>query len=354
MSTNHAWPEPIGETVESNSFALSISTRDPCCKRNTSNKFSAQRVNHMPNMGLFSGEGRVTINSVAEVNPKDEAFPVGTVETSRATNGQESELPQTQSGESQSLADISSGISIGNSKSRHNNNNKGSEQRRGVVRKMSKIVSAAAREFEEELASFVDGGEDGDDNVFCDPAYFDKKESSTKTYNVGSMGHDGDEVPGIAESSDSSSDSDNDSFEERETKVRFSTVSIRSYSLTVGTHTKAKAYPLCLDWQHTPTETLDIDLFEEVFCTARTKPARKVVRGFRRPRRLHPNKRFLRLLAVTGQRQEAIYELELERTIRADALPPGACGSDDDYVEDESRRNPYQLCEVDDYQIVEC
>jgi len=227
-----------------------------------------------------------------------------------------------------------------------------------MLRRNSLIVSAAEREFEEDFAS---GYHDDDDIVdegdifFKDDAYFtrlDEHRESKKaeTYKVTVIGED---APTLAETTDSSSESDNDSLEERETKVRFSTVSIRTYSLTVGTHTKVNAYPLTLDWAHTPTETIDLELFQEVFCTARTKPKRKVVRGFRRPQRLKPAARFQRIQMVTGKRQEYIYEMELARTVRENVIPKGACCSDDGYVEDESRTNPYELCDIDDYQTAE-
>lgn len=244
------------------------------------------------------------------------------------------------------------------------------EERRGPVRRLSLIVSAAAREFEEELLPSED--ENDDDNVEVDyglgddsdyeKAFFAsltlgksiEKPTTDKAHSCSLTSMGAGDAPTVAETIDSSSASECDSFEETETKVRFSTVSIRTYSLTVGTHNKAKAYPLALDWEHTPTETLDIDLFEDVFCSARTKPQRKVVRGFRRPHRMSPNQRFRRLGAVTGQRQEYIYELELERTNRENAMPATACHSDEGYDEDESRNHPYQLADVDDYQIAEC
>jgi len=241
---------------------------------------------------------------------------------------------------------------------------------RGPVRRLSLIVSAAARELEEELLPSED---DDDDNVEADyygldddsdyeKAFFAsltqgkslEKPTTDKTNSCSLTVMGTGDAPTVAETIDSSSASECDSFDETGTKVRFSTVSIRTYSLTVGTHNKAKAYPLALDWEHTPTETLDIDLFEEVFCSACTKPKRKVVRGFRRPHRMSPNQRFRRLRAVTGQRQEYIYELELERTNRENALPATACHSDEGYDEDESRNHPYQLADVDDYQIAEC
>lgn len=225
------------------------------------------------------------------------------------------------------------------------------------LKRKSLIVSAAEREFEEDFSSSYNDDDDvaEDDAFFKDDAYFKRMEEHRESKKAGTykLTMVGEDAPTVAETTDSSSESDCDSLEEPETKVRFSTVSIRTYSLTVGTHTKASAYPLTLDWGHTPTETIDLELFQEVFCSARTKPKRKVVRGFRRPHRLKPTARFHRIQMVTGKPQEYVYELELARTIREDEIPPGACCSDDGYVEDESRRNPYELCDVDDYQVSE-
>lgn len=162
--------------------------------------------------------------------------------------------------------------------------------------------------------------------------------------------------PSAVETSDtSSSGSDCElSLEERRTtRVQFSSVSIRTYAVTVGDTCVAKAYPLTLDWAHTPTETLDIDLFEEIFASAQTKPRRKMIRGFRLPAQLRSGQRFDRLTAVTGRAPEDLYELDFARIVRENEIPNGACSSDEGYEEDPCRRAPYEVVDVDDYELVE-
>ena len=213
------------------------------------------------------------------------------------------------------------------------------------------LTLAAEHEYMDELSGSYDDEEAlYDDAIFRNDIYFDKLQESKR-------GLGSEDVATVADTTDSSSgsDIDIDSVEESVDKmVRFSTVSIRTYSITVGTHNKAHAYPLTLDWHHTLTETIDLQLFEDTFSSARTKPIRKMTRGFRRPQRLKPAVRFRRILSVTGQPQNYIYELEQARTRKENEIPSGACHSDDGYVEDETRAHPYQLCDVDDYQIVEC
>lgn len=163
-------------------------------------------------------------------------------------------------------------------------------------------------------------------------------------------------TPGAADTSDSSlsgSDCDLSVEEPRVTKVKFSNVAIRTYSLTVGDTHVAKAYPISLDWAYTQTETLDIDLFEELFCSAQTKSQRRMVRGFRLPARLRSGQRFRRLEAVTGRTPEDLYELEFARMVRDNDIPIGACSSDAGYEEDQCRQNPYEVVDMDDYQMVD-
>ena len=236
-----------------------------------------------------------------------------------------------------------------------------SQLKRGQ-RTASLLMMAAEREYMGDFSgSYCDAGllHDEDDIISRgDAAHCDKFETNnnnnneSKEYRLILLG---DDAPTVAETTDSSIESYDGSFQEGDAKaVRFSTVSIRTYSITVGTHTKVNAYPLALDWHHTATETIDVDLFEDVFSSARTKPQRKLTRGFRRPQRLSPAARFRRLRTVTGQSQNHIYELELARTTQRDnEIPHSACHSDDGYVEDSRRTHPYELCGVDDYQVVE-
>jgi hypothetical protein len=167
-----------------------------------------------------------------------------------------------------------------------------------------------------------------------------------------------DPPPSAVETSDgSSSDSDCDSSleERRSPRVQFSSVSIRTYSITVGDTHFPKAYPITLDWEHTQTETLEIGMFEELFSSAQTKPKRKMIRGFRMPGRLSPGRRFDLLATVTGQALEDLHELELARMKRGNPIPITACSSDEGYEEAHTRRHPYQMVDVDEdeYQMVD-
>ena len=123
----------------------------------------------------------------------------------------------------------------------------------------------------------------------------------------------------MVQTSDSSSasigsDTDCDSsLEGDRRKVHFSNVYIREYSLTVGDSPVMKPYALSLDWAHTPTETLDIEMFEEFFSSSQTKPntTGRKIRGFRLPPRLKTADRFALLTKVTGQSAEDLYKLNL-------------------------------------------
>jgi hypothetical protein len=166
------------------------------------------------------------------------------------------------------------------------------------------------------------------------------------------------QFPDLTEASDSSScDSDCSSSTlgepNRSNRVQFSKVSIREYSLTVGDTRAAKPFPLSLDWAYSKTETLDISLFEEMFSSATTKPKRRTIRGFRIPHHLSPAKRLKRLASVTGQSPEALYELEFVRWERESEIRGDMCFSDDGYVEDPTRSTPYEVVDVDDYQMAE-
>jgi hypothetical protein len=115
------------------------------------------------------------------------------------------------------------------------------------------------------------------------------------------------------------SESDCDSsFDGDRRKVQFSSVSVRSYSLTVGDSPAMKSYALSLDWAHTPTETLDIEMFEELYSSAKTKPFTngRNIRGFRLPARLKTADRFALLSEVTGHSPEDLYELNLSHLIQ--------------------------------------
>jgi hypothetical protein len=228
-----------------------------------------------------------------------------------------------------------------------------------------------------------------------------------------------DSVPGAADASDSSSDSDCDASLEEETRgssgggndesgigggtpttltlaaptvaaapgptpattrVKFGSVSIRTYALTVGDAPGSAAYPLSLDWGHTATETLDFCLYEDLFSASAAAGApaqpplpyhhhqqqqqqRSFVRGFRKPRRLTTQSRLQRLAAVTGKSPAYLYELELVRMQKQGhtAVLEVDADSDDDDDEDNdssssgtsSNHRTYQLVDVDEYQRVD-
>jgi hypothetical protein len=138
-------------------------------------------------------------------------------------------------------------------------------------------------------------------------------------------------------------------------RVQFSNVSIRTYSLTVGDTYVAKPYTLMLDWAHTPTVTKDIDQFEQETAQARVNVQRRRLRGFALPAFLPLDQRFQRLASVTGQSVADLYELESARLQRENAIPLGMCSSDEGchLKEDRFRRRTYQLVDVDNYQLIE-
>jgi hypothetical protein len=158
-------------------------------------------------------------------------------------------------------------------------------------------------------------------------------------------------VPDAAESSDSSSESDygDDSVEEIGTKVTFGHVQIREYSLTVGDHPKARAYPVALDWKYIEHDTYDVDSFEQ---NIRRRNWPQKGRAARRPPRLTSAQRFSRISLVSGKSDSYLYKLEQKRVSGGNEIPATACCPDD---LDDGRRYPYEVVEVDDfdYQIVD-
>jgi hypothetical protein len=160
-------------------------------------------------------------------------------------------------------------------------------------------------------------------------------------------------VVDTTESSSSDSDCDSSFEDHRSPKVQFSKVYIRTHSITVGDTHFPKAYPITLDWGHTQTETIEIDLFEEIFSSAHAESPRTMIRAFRMPPRLCQGQRFNRLAEVTGQAPEALYHLESARMERANMMPSTACSCDEGYEEAHSRHHPYQMVEVDEYQMVD-
>lgn len=199
-------------------------------------------------------------------------------------------------------------------------------------------------------------GNGTDEDLAIVDAYYMKLSIQSKKSKLNLWSFHDNEAPDALELSDSStaSSSDCSSFDGSDRKVHFGNVSVRFYSLTLGTHSKNNAYPLTLDWSHSETESFDIDIFEDLCSAAKSKRKRKAVRGIRRPTRLTPAQRFQRLLGVTGLPMDHLYELELERTLQFDDISNTACDSDEGFIEDEERNSPYQLCDVDEYQIAEC
>jgi hypothetical protein len=165
----------------------------------------------------------------------------------------------------------------------------------------------------------------------------------------------------IVETSDTSSstasDSDCDvSYDDGDRrKVQFSNVSIRTYSLTVGEAHVKKSYPLSLDWAHTATKTIDIEMFEERFAAAQTKPQTdgRMVRGFRLPARLRTAQRLNLLATVTGQTPEDLYALHLARLAEESEtiIPYASTPNDDRYGR--TRLSSYEIVDTDDYQMVD-
>lgn len=73
-------------------------------------------------------------------------------------------------------------------------------------------------------------------------------------------------------------------------RVRFSVVQIREYQLTLGDHPHADAFPLSLDWAHTPAKVLNLAEYEIRISSGKRSKAH----------RLTTLDRFVRLTRVSG------------------------------------------------------
>jgi hypothetical protein len=166
-----------------------------------------------------------------------------------------------------------------------------------------------------------------------------------------------DQPPTADETTGCSSDSELSSLDERpRPNVQFSNVMIRNYAITVGDTPSHRTYPLSLDWEYSTTQTLDINTFEELFSSAKTKQRTKTIRGFRLPARLNASQRFDRLAEVTGQGPIDLCGLESERMKRMERMnrtPPKACSTDGDYDELCWTMTPDQLLDTDKHHLID-
>lgn len=116
-------------------------------------------------------------------------------------------------------------------------------------------------------------------------------------------------VPEIIEaySSDSSSsdDSETDSVT-RESAVKFGSVSVREYELTVGHYHHGKPYAMMLDWKHSETKSFDIHHYETHF-------RRKSWTENRCPTKMTAAQRLARIMAVSEMNARDLVQLEKER-----------------------------------------
>jgi hypothetical protein len=128
-----------------------------------------------------------------------------------------------------------------------------------------------------------------------------------------------------------SSDSDADSVEETRSmlascdvqtelsrvvkEVRFSTVQVREYAVTLGDHPWSQSFPLSLDWAHTEMRERSVQEIED-----EREALPPWGRCFKLPPRLTRFQRKQRLLEVTGMSVEDLDEMEEERLDREDSV----------------------------------
>jgi hypothetical protein len=121
--------------------------------------------------------------------------------------------------------------------------------------------------------------------------------------------------------------------------VKFQSVSVREYELTVGNH--ARPYALMLDWAHTDTVVYDMEEYERERSRLRKRKGRG--RTFR-VAKISANDRLQRLFTVTGLKDRELYKLEQQR--ESMDLPDSAMDLDE---LDDGRHNPYELADMDEF-----
>jgi hypothetical protein len=125
------------------------------------------------------------------------------------------------------------------------------------------------------------------------------------------------EAPPIIESSDSEGEAEKELYgshisfpkDRNERHVRFSSVQVREYAITLGVHPLADAYPVSLDWSHGDTRVVDIEKYDE--SRSKRKMTRSITQAL--PCRLDFIKRRARLAEVTGK---TLWELDDEERLR--------------------------------------
>jgi hypothetical protein len=111
-------------------------------------------------------------------------------------------------------------------------------------------------------------------------------------------------IPDVAETSDSEEEEEvctevsiaTGSSSTKKNKVRFSTVQIRRYGLTIGDHPHTELYPISLDWSHAETETVLLSHYESMKPPVPTRKG-----GLRGIVRMGAVQRLTRLATVMGQ-----------------------------------------------------
>jgi hypothetical protein len=121
--------------------------------------------------------------------------------------------------------------------------------------------------------------------------------------------------------------------------VKFQSVSVREYELTVGNH--SRPYALTLDWAHTDTMVYDMEEYESQ--RARLRKRKGIGRIFR-VAKISANERLQRLSNVTGLTDRELYKLEQHR--ESMDLPDSALDLDE---LDDGRHNPYELADMDEF-----
>lgn len=111
----------------------------------------------------------------------------------------------------------------------------------------------------------------------------------------------------------------NDVFEQHQSirRVRFSTVEVREYNLTIGDHPSPDSYPLSLDWDHTVSASIPVDQYVTRSCNRLNSMARKI-----------------RIALVSGQSLQDLTVLESTRVCDCDIADRdmlGWCNSGDQH-----------------------
>lgn len=152
--------------------------------------------------------------------------------------------------------------------------------------------------------------------------------------------------------------------------VKFSTVQVREYSITLGDHPIPEAYPLSLDWTFTPWDVVPLREYEEMKRhEEETNPIKMLKRNNRKSKvsSLTVMQRRIRLTQVGGIHPSGLLQMERERIkkneeemfeaalrIRASGTEEDEYDEDDYYVgDDDCASHEYEGSEEDEEECTE-